>query len=131
VTVNRFCASSLTGTILTAHAIRSGEVSLGVAAGVESMSRSASAWNEGRCSVLTSRTSVRLGHDVVGPRRPAEPGSASPTTRAVRVHDGVLRAAEHLRSPLNQCLALAGPVAARRNTYSKFEGCGPRLHRGE
>ncbi len=40
VTVNRFCASSLTCTIQLAHAIHSGELSVGLAAGVESMSRS-------------------------------------------------------------------------------------------
>ncbi|HXW58110.1 MAG TPA: 3-oxoadipyl-CoA thiolase, partial [Solirubrobacteraceae bacterium] len=39
-TVNRFCASSLTGAINVAHAIRSGELGVGVGAGVESMSRS-------------------------------------------------------------------------------------------
>ncbi|MEA2404029.1 MAG: hypothetical protein QOE08_676, partial [Thermoleophilaceae bacterium] len=40
ITVNRFCASSLSGAISTAHAIRSGELSVGLAGGVESMSRS-------------------------------------------------------------------------------------------
>ena len=40
VTVNRFCASSLTGAINIAHAIRSNELGVGLAAGVESMSRS-------------------------------------------------------------------------------------------
>jgi acetyl-CoA acetyltransferase len=40
VTVNRFCASFLTGAINIAHAIRSGELEIGLAAGVESMSRS-------------------------------------------------------------------------------------------
>ena len=40
VTVNRFCASSLTGAINIAHAIRSNELEVGLAAGVESMSRS-------------------------------------------------------------------------------------------
>jgi acetyl-CoA acetyltransferase family protein len=40
VTVNRFCASSLTATIQTAHAIRSDELAVGLAGGVESMSRS-------------------------------------------------------------------------------------------
>ena len=39
-TINRFCASSLTATIQTAHAIRSGELAVGLAGGVESMSRS-------------------------------------------------------------------------------------------
>ena len=40
VTVNRYCASSLTGAINIAHAIRSDELDVGLAAGVESMSRS-------------------------------------------------------------------------------------------
>src|SRR5271155_1506870 len=40
VTINRFCASSLTGAINIAHAIKSGELEVGLAAGVESMSRS-------------------------------------------------------------------------------------------
>src|SRR6202167_566114 len=40
VTINRFCASSLTGAISIAHAIRSGELGAGLAGGVESMSRS-------------------------------------------------------------------------------------------
>src|ERR1700704_2088527 len=39
-TVNRFCASSLTCAIQIAHAIRSEELSVGLAGGVESMSRS-------------------------------------------------------------------------------------------
>jgi len=40
VTINRFCASSLTGAINIAHAIRADELEVGLAAGVESMSRS-------------------------------------------------------------------------------------------
>ncbi|MEY2457160.1 MAG: hypothetical protein QOK06_2254 [Acidimicrobiaceae bacterium] len=40
ITVNRFCASSLSAAISIAHAIRSEEVGVGLAAGVESMSRS-------------------------------------------------------------------------------------------
>jgi acetyl-CoA acetyltransferase family protein len=39
-TVNRFCASSLTGAINVAHAIRAQELEVGIGAGVESMSRS-------------------------------------------------------------------------------------------
>src|SRR3954454_23585583 len=39
-TVNRFCASSLTCAIQISHAIRSDELSVGLAGGVESMSRS-------------------------------------------------------------------------------------------
>jgi acetyl-CoA acetyltransferase family protein len=40
ITVNRFCASSPSGAISIAHAIRSDELTVGLAAGVESMSRS-------------------------------------------------------------------------------------------
>jgi len=40
VTVNRFCASSLTCAIQIAHGIRSDELGVGLAGGVESMSRS-------------------------------------------------------------------------------------------
>src|SRR6267154_709543 len=47
VTVNRFCASSLTGAISIAHAIRSDELSIGLAGGVESMSRSGWAFMKG------------------------------------------------------------------------------------
>ena len=39
-TINRFCASSLTGAISIAHAIRNDELGVGLAGGVESMSRS-------------------------------------------------------------------------------------------
>ncbi|MFD9669728.1 thiolase family protein [Rhodococcus sp. NPDC059968] len=40
ITVNRFCASSLSAAISIAHAIRSDEMEIGLACGVESMSRS-------------------------------------------------------------------------------------------
>src|SRR4029079_11688624 len=46
-TVNRFCASSLTSAISIAHAIRSDELGVGLAAGVESMSRSGWAYMKG------------------------------------------------------------------------------------
>jgi acetyl-CoA acetyltransferase family protein len=46
-TVNRFCASSVTCTIQIAHAIRSGELGVGLAGGVESMSRSGWAFMKG------------------------------------------------------------------------------------
>jgi acetyl-CoA acetyltransferase family protein len=47
MTVNRFCASSLSAAISITHAIRAGEVGIGLAAGVESMSRSGWAWMKG------------------------------------------------------------------------------------
>jgi acetyl-CoA acetyltransferase family protein len=46
-TVNRFCASSVTCTIQIAHAIRAGELGIGLAGGVESMSRSGWAFMKG------------------------------------------------------------------------------------
>ena len=39
-TINRFCASSLTAAIAVGHAIRAGELEVGLAGGAESMSRS-------------------------------------------------------------------------------------------
>jgi acetyl-CoA acetyltransferase family protein len=51
-TVNRFCASSLTATINIAHAIGAGEISLGLAAGVESMSRSGWALMKGEAPFM-------------------------------------------------------------------------------
>lgn len=46
-TVNRFCGSSVSATINVSHAIMAGDLSIGVAAGVESMSRSGWAWMKG------------------------------------------------------------------------------------
>jgi acetyl-CoA acetyltransferase family protein len=50
--VNRFCASSLSGAISTAHAIRSDELSVGLAGGVESMSRSGWAFMKGEAPFM-------------------------------------------------------------------------------
>jgi acetyl-CoA acetyltransferase family protein len=52
ITVNRFCASSLSGAISTAHAIRSDEVTVGLAGGVESMSRSGWALMKGEAPFM-------------------------------------------------------------------------------
>ena len=46
-TINRFCASSLSATINVAHAIKSGDLGVGIACGVESMSRSGWAYMKG------------------------------------------------------------------------------------
>jgi len=51
-TVNRFCASSLTCAIQIAHAIRSDELDVGLAAGVESMSRSGWAFMKGEAPFM-------------------------------------------------------------------------------
>src|SRR5436305_12629594 len=52
ITVSRFCASSLSGAISVAHAIRSDELSVGLAAGVESMSRSGWALMKGEAPFM-------------------------------------------------------------------------------
>src|SRR5438128_8823931 len=52
ITVNRFCASSLSGAISIAHAIRSDELTVGLAAGVESMSRSGWALMKGEAPFM-------------------------------------------------------------------------------
>src|SRR3989442_7395086 len=52
ITVNRFGASSLSGAISIAHAIRSDELSVGIAAGVESMSRSGWALMKGEAPFM-------------------------------------------------------------------------------
>src|SRR3954469_7715174 len=52
VTVNRFCASSLSAAINIAHAIRSDELSVGLAGGVESMSRSGWAYMKGEAPFM-------------------------------------------------------------------------------
>jgi Thiolase, N-terminal domain len=46
-TINRFCASSLSATVNLAHAIKAGDLGVGVACGVESMSRSGWAYMKG------------------------------------------------------------------------------------
>ena len=52
ITVNRFCASSLSGAISIAHAIRSDELAVGLAGGVESMSRSGWAYMKGEAPFM-------------------------------------------------------------------------------
>src|SRR6476620_7519312 len=52
ITVNRFCASSLAGAIQVAHAIRADELSVGLASGVESMSRSGWALMKGEAPFM-------------------------------------------------------------------------------
>ncbi|HEX3459342.1 MAG TPA: thiolase family protein [Acidimicrobiales bacterium] len=52
ITVNRFCASSLSGAIQIAHGIRSQEVEVGLAGGVESMSRSGWAYMKGEAPFM-------------------------------------------------------------------------------
>jgi 3-oxo-5,6-didehydrosuberyl-CoA/3-oxoadipyl-CoA thiolase len=47
ITINRFCASSLSATVMLAHAIKAGDLGIGIACGAESMSRSGWAYMKG------------------------------------------------------------------------------------
>ncbi len=46
-TINRFCGSSVSATVQVAHAIKAGDLGVGIACGVESMSRSGWAYMKG------------------------------------------------------------------------------------
>jgi acetyl-CoA acetyltransferase family protein len=46
-TINRFCASCLSATVMVAHAIKAGDLGVGIACGAESMSRSGWAFMKG------------------------------------------------------------------------------------
>ena len=46
-TINRFCGSSLSAMAMTAHAIKAGDLGVGIACGAESMSRSGFAYMKG------------------------------------------------------------------------------------
>jgi acetyl-CoA acetyltransferase family protein len=47
LTLNRFCASSLSATVMLAHAVKAGELGVGIACGADSMSRSGWAYMKG------------------------------------------------------------------------------------
>src|SRR3954453_3178229 len=73
VTLNRFCASSLSGAIQIAHAIRSGELSVGLAGGVESMSRSGWASMKGEGPFMPRGPVVMLAPIGAGAGGPPNP----------------------------------------------------------
>src|SRR3954449_8956630 len=73
ITVNRFCASSLSGAISIAHAIRSDELSVGLAAGVESMSRSGWAFMKGEAPFMPRGPIFMLGTMWAGAGGPPNP----------------------------------------------------------
>jgi acetyl-CoA acetyltransferase family protein len=74
ITVNRFCASSLSGAIMTAHAIRSGELGVGLAGGVESMSRSGWALMKGDAPFMPRGPVFMLDTMWAGAGGPPNPG---------------------------------------------------------
>jgi acetyl-CoA acetyltransferase family protein len=74
ITVNRFCASSLSGAISLAHAIRSDELSVGLAAGVESMSRSGWTFMKGDAPFMPRGPIFMLDTMWCGAGGPPHPG---------------------------------------------------------
>jgi acetyl-CoA acetyltransferase family protein len=74
VTFNRFCASSLTAAISVAHAIRSDELGVGLAGGVESMSRSGWAYMKGEAPFSPRGPQLLLDTMWAGAGGPPNPG---------------------------------------------------------
>ena len=91
VTVNRFCASSLTGAINIAHAIRSGELEVGLAAGVESMSRSGWAQMKGEAPFSPRGPVLLLDTMWAGAGGPPNPDPAGPERLRRDDQDGTER----------------------------------------
>src|SRR3954447_24348926 len=74
ITVNRFCASSLSGAISIAHAIRSDELSVGLAGGGESMSRPGGAFMMGERRFFPRGPVLMLDAMWAGAGAPPTPG---------------------------------------------------------
>jgi len=74
ITVNRFCASSMSAAISIAHAIRSDEVMIGLASGVESMSRSGWAYMKGDAPFMPRGPVFMLDTMWAGAGGPPNPG---------------------------------------------------------
>ena len=119
ITVNRFCASSLSGAISIAHAIRSDELSVGLAARGRVDVALGLGVHEGRRAVHAARAGAPARHDVGRRRRPAEPRPAGP--RRVHRHDAD---GPERRRPLR-----ADPRGDRRvrPPLAPARGRGPRL----
>src|SRR3954452_16303728 len=73
ISVNRFCASSLSAAINVTHAIRSDELSVGLAGGVESMSRSGWAYMKGEAPFMPRGPVFMLDTMWAGAVRPPNP----------------------------------------------------------
>src|SRR6201994_2229249 len=72
-TVNRFCASSLSATVMQAHAIKAGDLGVGIASGVESMSRSGWAYMKGEAPFMPRGPQILLDTMWSGSGGPANP----------------------------------------------------------
>ncbi|RMI29026.1 thiolase family protein [Nocardia stercoris] len=72
-TINRFCGSSLSATINVAHAIAAGDLGVGIACGVESMSRSGWAYMKGDAAFGPRGPVILLDTMWAGAGGPANP----------------------------------------------------------
>jgi acetyl-CoA acetyltransferase family protein len=73
VTINRFCGSSVSATINVAHAIKAGDLGVGIACGVESMSRSGWAYMKGDAPFAPRGSVLLLDTMWVGAGGPPNP----------------------------------------------------------
>src|SRR5258705_11915595 len=69
-TINRFCGSSVSATVNVAHAIKAGDLGVGIACGVESMSRSGWAYMKGDAPFAPRGPVLLLGNKWAGAGRP-------------------------------------------------------------
>jgi hypothetical protein len=118
-TINRFCGSSVSATINISHAIMAGDLEVGIACGVESMSRSGWAYMKGGRSFLPARSRFSARHHVGRGRRSTEPGSDGPKRLHLDDRDGAER---------------SGPVPTDTGGDRRFRAaisaagrCGPRF----
>ena len=73
ITLNRFCASSLSATVMLAHAIKAGDLGLGIACGAESMSRSGWAYMKGDAAFAPRGPQILLDTMWAGAGGPPNP----------------------------------------------------------
>lgn len=73
ITLNRFCASSLSATVMLAHAIKAGDLDIGIACGAESMSRSGWAYMKGDAAFAPRGPQILLDTMWAGAGGPPNP----------------------------------------------------------
>jgi acetyl-CoA acetyltransferase family protein len=112
-TVNRFCASSLTCAIQLAHAIRSDELSVGLAAGVESMSRSGWAFMKGEAPFMPRGPIFMLDTMWAGAG-----GPPNPTLLARNAYIEMMQTAQNVADKYELTREEIDAFALRSHTYA-------------
>src|SRR5882757_2287259 len=121
-TVNRFCASSLTCTIQIAHAIRAGELGVGLAGGVESMSRSGWAQMKGDAP-FSPRGPVLLLDTMWS----GAGGPPNPNLLARNAYIGMIETAQNVADRYNLTRAEIDAFALRSQQHAKAARDSGRL----